>query len=230
MAMAGFVKAALKVEGEPTPIEVQYNPEQWGYHLSNSWGTGGLHDADGEVTSTATVSDTISEHVFNAPGRGSMTLKLVFDTTVTGQNVTTFTAKLEKLMKVAPGKNRPPYVQFTWGRGKTSFKAVITTLDIDFTYFGQNGLPLRADVTLGMEQFIDDTLQPKTNPTSGTPVPHLVHQVQVGETLDRISAKHYHDPTKWRAIAEANGILDPMALEPGTILALPEVEGSRYGE
>ena len=43
--------------------------------------------------------------------------------------------------------------------------------------------------------------------------------VQKGETLDRISARHYGDSTKWRLIADANGIIDPLALRPGGLLA-----------
>ena len=41
---------------------------------------------------------------------------------------------------------------------------------------------------------------------SGTPEPNRVHQVQPGETLDRIAAKYFEDSTKWRSIAAANGV------------------------
>jgi len=60
------------------------------------------------------------------------------------------------------------------------------------------------------------------NPTSGTPRPHRVHRVQPGETLDRIAAAHLGDATSWRVIAQANGIEDPLAVKPGTLLAIPE--------
>ena len=46
--------------------------------------------------------------------------------------------------------------------------------------------------------------------------------VFIGDTLDRISARYYGDPTKWRSIANANGIGDPLDLRPGRLLAIPE--------
>ena len=60
-------------------------------------------------------------------------------------------------------------------------------------------------------------------PTSYTPTLHSVHRLVFGETLDRVAAQHYADPTRWRLIAEANGIVDPIALRPGDLLVIPEL-------
>src|SRR5438105_2929350 len=65
------------------------------------------------------------------------------------------------------------------------------------------------------------------NPTSSTPSLHTIHQLRPGETLDRVAARHYGDATRWRQIAEANGILDPLQLPKGRQLAIPE-QGARY--
>ena len=48
-----------------------------------------------------------------------------------------------------------------------------------------------------------------------------MHRVQPGETLDRISAKYYGDSTRWRQIAAANGITDPLAIRVGSLLSIP---------
>jgi nucleoid-associated protein YgaU len=48
-----------------------------------------------------------------------------------------------------------------------------------------------------------------------------VHRVQPGETLDRISAKYYGDSTRWRELARANGVEDPLAIRPGALLNIP---------
>jgi nucleoid-associated protein YgaU len=61
----------------------------------------------------------------------------------------------------------------------------------------------------------------KQNPTSGTPEPHRVHRVQPGETLDRISARYYGDSTRWRLLADANGVEDPLSIRPGSLLSVP---------
>jgi nucleoid-associated protein YgaU len=47
-----------------------------------------------------------------------------------------------------------------------------------------------------------------------------------GQTLASIAAAEYHDARCWRQIAEANGIDDPLALQPGTLLMLPALRRS----
>jgi nucleoid-associated protein YgaU len=43
-----------------------------------------------------------------------------------------------------------------------------------------------------------------------------------GDTLASIAFQEYEDPTKWRAVAEANKIDDPMRIKPGTVLTVPD--------
>ena len=46
----------------------------------------------------------------------------------------------------------------------------------------------------------------------------------VSATLDRIAARYYGDATRWRPLAAANGVADPLRLVPGTLLAVPGIE------
>jgi hypothetical protein len=170
---------------------------------------------------------------YTGAGSGSLRLTLFFDTTDTGKPVTEYTSKIVKLMEVntsLPGSNastnnaRPPWVVFHWGDFH-SFKAVVSALELTFEYFSNSGTPLRARAALTLTQYQDETAFAAQNPTSGTPRPHRVHRVQPGETLDRISAIHLGDSTKWRSIAEANEIEDPLALRPGSLLVIPELSG-----
>ena len=159
-------------------------------------------------------------------------LELMFDTTDTGETVTTYTNALTRLLKIDEGlpgfdktqhNGRPAWVQFHWGSFH-SFKAVITRLSISFTYFAPTGEPLRALTSLDLTQYQDEADYPRQNPTSGTPLPARSHQVQPGETLDRIAAAHYDDPTRWRRLAEANDIRDPFAVRPGARIDIPTLE------
>jgi hypothetical protein len=166
---------------------------------------------------------------YTGAGSGQLQLTLFFDTTDTGKPVTTYTAQIVGLMEVdsslpgsSPATNnaRPPWVIFHWGDFH-SFKAVVSSLDLTFEYFSSSGTPLRARAALVLTQYQEDMAFGPQNPTSGTPRPHRVHRVQPGETLDRIAAVHLGDATQWRVIAEANGIEDPLALRPGSLLAIP---------
>jgi LysM repeat protein len=214
-------KAFLQVEGGER-IDCLFNPSSLQVTRSNAW------------TASPGLGRTLGKAAFAGQGPGTMGLSLMFDTTDTGQAVTLHTGKLLKLMDPDPslpgsdeasGNVRPPTVTFHWGQNLTSFPAVIIGLTTDFDYFASDGTPLRARVDLSLMQYEDSDAFGPQNPTSGTPRPHRVHRVQPGETLDRISARYYGSSTKWRALASANGIEDPLAVRPGTVLSVPKLGG-----
>jgi hypothetical protein len=174
---------------------------------------------------------------FSAGQPGTLALSITLDTTDTGKSVTDYTDKLLKLVSVDPAlpgadksrnKARPPWVTFHWGP-LHSFKAVVERLTLKFTYFAANGMPLRAKADLSLKQYEDEAIKPLQNPTSHTPSLQTVHRLGYGETLDRLAAKHYADSTRWRLIAEANNIVDPLAIEPGTLMIIPELPVRRRG-
>ena len=212
-------KAFLEIEGGER-LPCLFNPAQLQVTRSNRW--------DGATR----------------PGRGvprlrytgaegaSMAVDLFFDTTHDGTAVTRYTGKLHGLMEIdtsLPGSDersgnvRPPTVTFHWG-DLHSFKAVVATMSTTFTYFSATGTPLRATVALLLRQYEASHAFGPQNPTSGTPEPHRVHRVQSGETLDRIAAQYYGDSTRWRALATANQIPDPLSLRPGSLISIPRVD------
>ena len=217
--MADVEKAFLEIEnGERLPC--LFNPAQLEISRSNSWAGESLPGRG------------VPRLRYSGARPGTMAVELFFDTTNDGSAVTKYTGKILALMEIdtsLPGANdathnaRPPYVTFHWG-DLHSYKAVIAHLDLTFTYFSSAGTPLRATLKLVLRQYEPSTAFGPQNPTSGTPRPHRVHRVQPGETLDRISARYYGDSTRWRALAVANGIEDPLALAPGTMLSIPRQE------
>ena len=153
---------------------------------------------------------------------------LVLDTTDTGADVTTYTNQLLDLTRVDAQKKRPPWVKLGWGR-LNSFKCVVLSVTLTFTYFAANGTPLRARAKLALKQYADETRAPLQNPTSGTRKRDRLHEVKPGETLDRIAYQAYGDSTVWRVIADRNRIMDPLRLRTGTRLILPEREAVARG-
>jgi nucleoid-associated protein YgaU len=69
---------------------------------------------------------------------------------------------------------------------------------------------------------------PSLTPGAG-PEAEVVHQVVgggsdapgSGERLEDIAFLYYGDPSAWRMIAEANDIVDPSSVPPGTVLRIP---------
>jgi len=211
-------KAFLRTE-QGTRIDCLFNPAELTISKSNTW------------NASEKKGGNAPELRFQGGQSGTLALTLTLDTTDKGTDVTEHTNKLLDLLKVDPAlagsdkqrnKARPPWVEFHWGK-LHSFKAIVESLQLKFTYFASDGMPLRAKADLKLKQWKDEAERPLQNPTSHTPTLDTVHRLAHGETLDRVAAKHYADATRWRLIAEANNVVDPLALEPGTLLVIPEL-------
>jgi len=220
--MAELEKAFLEIEGSSDKVPCLYNPETVTVGRRNNW------------VSTPMPGQGVPTLRYAGANSGWLKVDLIFDTTNDGTAVTTHTGKIVGLMDVDPSlpgadeataNVRPPTVTFHWG-DLHSFKAVIQGLRLSFTYFSSAGVPLRANMELELRQYEPSQAFGPQNPTSGTPKPHRVHRVQPGETLDRISARYYGDSTRWRLLASANGLEDPLAVRPGTMLTVPRLEGA----
>lgn len=164
-------------------------------------------------------------------GRGSaqtLTMQLFFDTYDTryaegrythGEDVSKFTRQVTDLMKIDSSLHAPPVCQFSWGH--FTFVGVLQQADVQFTLFMPSGVPVRATVDVTFKQFFDgnrDTgLLQSANYTK-----HYV--VRPGDTLAGIAAELYEDPSKWRPIADANRIDDPLSVFPGQVLIIPAIE------
>ncbi|WP_026425715.1 LysM peptidoglycan-binding domain-containing protein [Actinokineospora inagensis] len=117
-------------------------------------------------------------------------------------------------------KPASPWVRFEWGTASTtSFDGVLTNLSVDYALFDVDGTPLRAKCALSIEEASAATAG--QNPTSGSPETRRSHRVVAGDSLPQLAWREYGDATRWRVIAEANGIDDPMVLPVGSELLLP---------
>lgn len=115
-------------------------------------------------------------------------------------------------------QSSPPFVLFGWG-STMSFTAVVKSVNAKFTRFRPDGTPTQATVQVSLEEV--PMPAPPTNPTSGAVATHRSHLVTAGDTLPSIAYREYRNPNLWRAIADANGIDDPMRLPSGTRLLIP---------
>lgn len=218
-------KAKLTPE-KGAPITCMFNPAEISVSKSNGW-QGPSGQGGGNAPKLR----------FTGGQSATLTLTLMFDTSMTGGDVSELTNEVLNLMKVdstlpgadnARNSSRPPWVQLTWGRLST-FKAVLERLQLRFTYFSDQGVPLRAKADLTLKQWEDEPDYPLQNPTSYTPRPHRMHTLLPGETLDRLAARYYRDATRWRLIAEANRVVDPLGIAQGTALVIPELPVRRRG-
>jgi hypothetical protein len=122
-------------------------------------------------------------------------------------------------MIAQPGENAElPKLVFTWGSG-FNFDVTISNVSIDYQRFTSEGKPIRASVGLACTVCEPET-EP-TNPSSGGIPGRRGHTLVAGENLQHVAMANYGRPGAWRALAAANGIEDPLAVLPGTVIYLP---------
>jgi len=124
------------------------------------------------------------------------------------------------LLSMLSLKPSTPWVFFQWGGFETaSFVGYMQSVTATYTLFNPSGVPIRARCDLSISQI--PLPIPGQNPTSGAREVHRVHRVVSGDTLQSMAWREYGDATKWRTIAEANDIDDPMVLTIGQELVIP---------
>lgn len=172
----------------------------------------------------------------------TMTFDLFFDSTDYGtgdeaQSVIEKTDQFYQLIKIDSGTHAPPICHFSWGGNnfpgssmkETTWKAqnrvngfdcIIESVRQRFTMFSTQGVPLRATLTVSLREY--KTLEGQLHQLRlMSPDRTRTHVIQRGDTLNKLADTYYNDSTQWRVIADANTILDPLALQLGTILKLP---------
>jgi phage tail-like protein len=117
----------------------------------------------------------------------------------------------------------PPLI-FKWGGlsilEHKSIKVTLTKADITYQRFDSTGKPTRALVHIELK--CDNRPPPsQQNPTSGGLPGRKGHAMVSGETLPGIALGTYGSPARWRAVAAANQIDDPLRVRPGSMLLLP---------
>lgn len=209
-----FERAKLEIENGPT-IECAFNPNSYTVSKANVWNF---------VPQTGNDLPK-AEWGGGMPQRVQLSLLLDAslagpDQSVMGQADTLF-KMMEKGGGLAGEGEAPPNVTFRWGR-VSLFKCVPMSLTVQYVVFRPNGEPIRAIVDLEIAQSAQAVKG--QNPTTRAITGLRMHRVKDGDSLAAIAHRAYGDPTRWRAIAEANGIEDPFRLRRGSELTIPRIE------
>jgi hypothetical protein len=195
-------------------VEVQFNPESLKLSFANE-NKGG--DQPGG-----------SSRQFVGSASSKMSVELLFDTTEAGADVRRKTEEVAHFVMAMPQRNRnnrraPPRVRFEWG--SFIFEGVVDSMDETLDYFSEQGVPMRATVSLSLSR--DDLVfvfgepgrarggTPGTTPSA--PGTRPLERPRPGDSVQSMAGRDGRS-SAWRAIAEANDIDDPLRLPPGTLL------------
>jgi hypothetical protein len=130
---------------------------------------------------------------------------------------------IKKLKKVTIDPLRsthmPPYVHLIWG--DISLKGFVRDLGIDYTYFNSKGKAVRADISISIEEFIDqNVIETKFQSPDITRIP----TIKVGDTIPALCKEFYNDKKYFLKIAEINNLPSFRRLKLGEKLLFPPLE------
>jgi nucleoid-associated protein YgaU len=211
------VKAKL-VDGDGKRLEFRFNPKEYSVNKAAAWT---------RPTNKGAKSSTRPE--FGGVQPQTVQLELFFDDWEGKgdlvQDINTLLGWLKPSDKSIDTKKPEPQLLHLEG-GNTGplsqFKGVLKSVNAKYTMFKNNGTPVRATVTIALEEFPTDPK--KTNPTSGSLAARRTHVAIAGDSLHSIAFAEYEDPALWRGLARFNDIDDPLRLKPGTRLLIPTAD------
>ena len=209
----GLQRAILEVVSPPGAvnpiIQLCFNPTEYQRSKANTFAEIGTPDLE-------------SPPIQYVRGEAEkLTVELLADTSDTLDDVRLrYTNPIRDLMNINAELHAPPIVRLSWG--SESFKGVVESLNLTFVLFTPTGIPLRAKISLTLKEYRPVDVQVRQSPKN-SPNVDKSYVVRRGDTLSGIASALYSDPTQWRAIADANQIVDPRYLQPGVKLTVPKL-------
>jgi nucleoid-associated protein YgaU len=192
--------------------EALFNPTELAYSRSNDY----------EWQLSAGASKPQLQYKGGEPDE--ISLELFFDGTGVVDSDDSVRDRIEQFLELTSyhGDAHQPYYLHLWW-GSFNFRGVRTGADVKYTLFDRAAEPLRATLSIGLREALPPE-EVTSEEANTSPDLYQTWQVAQGETLDHIAHTVYGDPAYWRQLAEANGLVNPLDLEPGAVLVLPPKE------
>ena len=201
-----FTKALIIDSVTRIPIPVMFNPPEYQLQVTNQFAEVGIPGLGSSLLQ------------FVRGSARTLTMELFFDTTDLGIDVRVHTGLVLGLTSLNSETHAPPPLLFVWG--SLIFPCVLESVTQTFDFFNTLGMPLRArlNVTLKEHDTLEDILGSNQLLSADRTKQWIFKK---GDTLQRIAAQEYGDPNKWRPIAEANNIDNPLTIAVGRALKVP---------
>lgn len=222
------VNASLSVTGSTSPadsVSFQFNPQKIAIshaaRLQEITPQKPGQDKNKQPTDTGEASDqSMLGYEDRIKAVGAMTISLS-ELTFSGRNVLRDCARLLgwTYAKFPERGKAPALPKLTFHWGPLDYSVILMQADISYEHFTPSGAPVRAKVNLRLQSITEPLMG--TNPTSGGIPGRRSHTLVAGENLQQIATATYGRPGAWRALAAANGIEDPLAVRPGTVIYMP---------
>jgi nucleoid-associated protein YgaU len=205
MDLARLAKATITNTATAERFQVMYNPEELRLEQGNNFAEVGIPGLD-------------APPVQYVRGKArTLAMDLFFDSYEADQDVRKHTGPLVKLLDKEPLSKGPPVLLFSMGQ--FNLQCVLVDAAQRFTMFRRDGTPVRSTIAARFQEFVRVEIEIERGFFIGPPT---LHNVVRSETASAIAAAVLGDPARWREIAEANGLDDPLNILPGITLQVPQ--------
>ncbi|MFE3585799.1 CIS tube protein [Streptomyces vinaceus] len=228
LPLSGTLVRAVLVMYDPPPgcgtnhgpvrgqLPFHFNPEQLQVTKAGSW-----------IRDTSKRARATSMPEFSGGKPRIMTINIFFDA---GDGRSDVQRNVETLLRccvptqesLTAKRSSPPWVRLVWGQLVTmSCVSVVTSVSATYTLFTPDGLPLRAECSVSLEEMGEEPRG--QNPTSSSYDVVGSHEMVEGDSLASLAYRTYGSPNCWRAVARHNDIDDPAHIDPGRRIVLPDL-------
>ncbi|TKC88725.1 LysM peptidoglycan-binding domain-containing protein [Trinickia terrae] len=193
---------------------LQINPESYTHNHSASYNPAQSTDTAGTTTKYSSIEPETVSFSFYLDGTGVVSdLKL-------GNSIKHF----KQLAYQYNGDiHSPNYLLLVWG--SLSFKCRMTKLDVEYTLFDPDGMPLRAKLTPSFQQFLSADDLAKLSGKNSPDMTHLRY-AGAGDTLPLMCQRIYGDSRHYLMVANYNGLSQFRNLQPGQAIVFPPLKAS----
>lgn len=157
----------------------------------------------------------------------TLEMELFFDTgavkiygkrgVIKATDVSQWVRRFTDLVYIDAELHAPPVVKFVWG--SLSFRGVITSVKSRYVCFTESGMPTQARVNVSFKAAPEKNEKRKSPFES--PDRTKCQMVREDYSIWDMAQNEYKDVSKWKLIARANGIANPLDIPPGTMLKIP---------
>jgi nucleoid-associated protein YgaU len=203
-------------------IEVLFNPAEYTIEKGNTF----------QSTSLPGLATPVTQFVTG--NADTLTMELYFDTYAKSsrhgnvtqrEDVRNYTRQIANLMEIDSELHAPPICEFTWGPPLgtpegVQFTGIIEKVTQKFTYFLDDGTPVRATLNITFKEY-KTVRQQLEEMGLESPDRTKRREFKEGDALWFFAYEEYGDPELWRVIADSNALENPRIVVPGTELELP---------
>lgn len=187
-------------------FRVMFNPEEYSLNKDNNYASQAIPGLTSPLLQ------------FVHGNLRTLDMELLFDTFETQQDVRGETQQVVALLDIDRDLHTPPVLRLTWG--SLEFRCVLAKVGQKFVKFFNDGRPARARLNVTFNEYLDAATQVAAANLQTADF-SKAYTVRQNDSLSGIAANFYEDAGKWRPIALANGILDPLSITPGQMIQVP---------